>query len=595
MAVVQEKSGRICRIVGPVVVVDGMRGARIGDVAGVGEARLFAEIIRLDGDQVTLQVYEDTVGLRVGEPVVSTGEPLMAELGPGLLAGIFDGLGRSLPDIQQQAGQFIPKGAMVPTLRRDRLWEFSPAVNEGEEVEPGDVVGTVPETSHLTHRVLVPPGVQGRVVEIHQGTFTVEEIVARIVTKSSPDPVAIRLMQRWPVRQGRPCREKLSPNTPLITGQRVIDTFFPIAKGGTAVIPGGFGTGKTVMEQTLAKRAEVQIVVYVGCGERGNEMTEVLAEFPCLVDPYAGLPLMDRTILIANTSNMPVAAREASIYTSLTMAEYYRDMGFDVALMADSTSRWGEALREVSGRLEEMPGEEGYPAYLGSRLAGFYERAGRVVCLGKEGRQGSVTIIGAVSPPGGDFSEPMTQSSLRAAGTFWALDVALARRRHFPAIHWMTSYSLYDVGSWFEMEVGPDWQEQARLAMSLLQKEEELLEIVQLVGSEALPDAEKAVLQVGRLLREDYLQQSAFDPVDEFCAPRKQAWMLKAILAFYHGLADALGKGVALSNVVKLPVLSEIARMKEIPRENAEREIAALIERIRACFATLKAAPVMEN
>jgi len=590
---VQEKSGRICRIVGPVVVVDGMRGARIGDVAGVGEARLFAEIIRLDGDQVTLQVYEDTVGLRVGEPVVSTGEPLMAELGPGLLAGIFDGLGRSLPDIQQQAGQFIPKGAMVPTLRRDRLWEFSPAVNEGEEVEPGDVVGTVPETSHLTHRVLVPPGVQGRVVEIHQGTFTVEEIVARIVTKSSPDPVAIRLMQRWPVRQGRPCREKLSPNTPLITGQRVIDTFFPIAKGGTAVIPGGFGTGKTVMEQTLAKRAEVQIVVYVGCGERGNEMTEVLAEFPCLVDPYAGLPLMDRTILIANTSNMPVAAREASIYTSLTMAEYYRDMGFDVALMADSTSRWGEALREVSGRLEEMPGEEGYPAYLGSRLAGFYERAGRVVCLGKEGRQGSVTIIGAVSPP--DFSEPMTQSSLRAAGTFWALDVALARRRHFPAIHWMTSYSLYDVGSWFEMEVGPDWQEQARLAMSLLQKEEELLEIVQLVGSEALPDAEKAVLQVGRLLREDYLQQSAFDPVDEFCAPRKQAWMLKAILAFYHGLADALGKGVALSNVVKLPVLSEIARMKEIPRENAEREIAALIERIRACFATLKAAPVMEN
>ena len=591
----QEKSGRICRIVGPVVVVDGMRGARIGDVAGVGEACLFAEIIRLDGDQVTLQVYEDTVGLRVGEPVVSTGEPLMAELGPGLLAGIFDGLGRSLPDIQQQAGHFIPKGAMVPTLRRDRLWEFSPAVNEGEEVEPGDVVGTVPETSHLTHRVLVPPGVQGTVVEIHQGTFTVEEIVARIVTKSSPDPVAIRLMQRWPVRQGRPCREKLSPNTPLITGQRVIDTFFPIAKGGTAVIPGGFGTGKTVMEQTLAKRAEVQIVVYVGCGERGNEMTEVLAEFPCLVDPYAGLPLMDRTILIANTSNMPVAAREASIYTSLTIAEYYRDMGFDVGLMADSTSRWGEALREVSGRLEEMPGEEGYPAYLGSRLAGFYERAGLVVCLGKEGRQGSVTIIGAVSPPGGDFSEPMTQSSLRAAGTFWALDVALARRRHFPAIHWMTSYSLYDVGSWFEMEVGPDWQEQARLAMSLLQKEEELLEIVQLVGSEALPDAEKAVLQVGRLLREDYLQQSAFDPVDEFCAPRKQAWMLKAILAFYHGLVDALGKGVALSNVVKLPVLSEIARMKEIPRENAEREIAALIERIRACFETLKAAPIMEN
>jgi V/A-type H+-transporting ATPase subunit A len=375
----------------------------------------------------------------------------------------------------------------------------------------------------------------------------------------------------------------------------VIDTFFPIVKGGTAVIPGGFGTGKTVMEQTLAKRAEVQIVVYVGCGERGNEMTEVLAEFPCLVDPITGVSLMDRTILIANTSNMPVAAREASIYTSLTIAEYYRDMGFDVALMADSTSRWGEALREVSGRLEEMPGEEGYPAYLGSRLAGFYERAGRVVCLGKDSRQGSVTIVGAVSPPGGDFSEPMTQGSLRSAGTFWALDVGLARRRHFPAIHWMTSYSLYDVGNWFETEVGSDWREQARLAMSLLQREEELLEIVQLVGSEALPDAEKAILQVGRLLREDYLQQSAFDPVDEFCAPRKQACMLKAILTFYHGLVNALGKGVALSNLIKLPVLSEIARMKEIPRENAERDIGALVERIRESFANLLAEPVMES
>ena len=572
-----------------------MRGARIGDVALVGEARLIAEIIRLDSDQVTLQVYEDTIGLRLGEPVVSTGEPLMAELGPGLLAGIFDGLGRSLPDIQQQAGHFIPKGAMVPMLRRDRSWEFSPTVKAGEAVEPGDMLGTVPETSHLMHRILIPPGVQGKVVEIRQGNFTVEEIIARIVTPAGREPVEIRLMQRWPVRQGRPCHEKLAPNTPLITGQRVIDTFFPIAKGGTAVIPGGFGTGKTVMEQTLAKRAEVQIVVYVGCGERGNEITEVLAEFPCLVDPYAGVPLMDRTVLIANTSNMPVAAREASIYTSLTIAEYYRDMGFDVALMADSTSRWGEALREVSGRLEEMPGEEGYPAYLGSRLAGFYERAGRVVCLGKDRRQGSVTIIGAVSPPGGDFSEPMTHSSLRAAGTFWALDVGLARRRHFPAIHWMTSYSLYDIAKWFETEVGSDWCEQARLAMSLLQKEEELLDIVQLVGSEALPDAEKAVLHVGRLLREDYLQQSAFDPVDEFCAPRKQAWMLRAILTFYQELGDALSKGSALSNVVRLPVLGEIARMKEIPRENAEREIASLIERIRAGFAALKAAPVMET
>jgi len=595
MAAADTKMGRLCRIVGPVVVVEGMRGARVGDVARVGEERLIAEIIRLEGDQATLQVYEDTVGLRVGEPAISTGEPLMAELGPGLLAGIFDGLGRSLPEIQRQAGHFIPKGAIVPTLRRDTRWEFAPAVKEGEKAAPGDVLGTVAETAHLTHKILVPPEVQGIVAEIRQGVFTVEETVARIATKGGRDPVAIRLMQRWPVRQGRPCLQKLSPSTPLITGQRVIDTFFPIAKGGTAVIPGGFGTGKTVMEQALAKRTEVQIVVYVGCGERGNEMTEVLAEFPCLVDPYAGVPLMDRTILIANTSNMPVAAREASIYTGLTIAEYYRDMGFDVALLADSTSRWGEALREVSGRLEEMPGEEGYPAYLGSRLAGFYERAGRVVCLGKERRQGSVTVIGAVSPPGGDFSEPMTQSSLRAAGTFWALDVNLARRRHFPAIHWMTSYSLYDVGHWFETEVAPDWQEQARLAMSLLQKGEELFEIVQLVGSEALPDAEKAVLQVGRLLREDFLQQSAFDPADAFCFPRKQAWMLRAILTYYRGLVDALSKGISLSEVASLPILGEIARMKEIRSENAEREIAALVDRIRECLDNLRAEAAVES
>ncbi|MDH3446079.1 MAG: V-type ATP synthase subunit A, partial [Deltaproteobacteria bacterium] len=509
--------------------------------------------------------------------------------GPGLLAGIFDGLGRSLPGILQRAGFYIPKGATEATLRRDLRWEFSPLVKDGEDVAAGDVLGTVPETSHLAHKILVPLGVEGNVVEIRQGNFTVEETVARIMPKSGGDAVEIRLMQRWPVRRGRPCRQKLSPNTPLITGQRVIDTFFPIAKGGTAVIPGGFGTGKTVMEQTLAKRAEVQIVVYVGCGERGNEITEVLSEFPRLMDPSKGVPLMERTVLVANTSNMPVAAREASIYTSLTIAEYYRDMGYDVALMADSTSRWGEALREVSGRLEEMPGEEGYPAYLGSRLAGFYERAGRVICLGREGWEGSVTIVGAVSPPGGDFSEPMTQSSLRAAGTFWGLDVNLARRRHFPAIHWMTSYSLYDLAHWFKTEVDTEWQEQARLAMLLLQKEEELLEVVQLVGSEALPDAEKAILQVGRLLREDYLQQSAFDPVDEFCPPTKQAFMLKAIMSFYQGLVDALSKGVLLSRIVSLPIMGDIARMKELPRENAEREIAALDDRIRQSFEKLKA------
>ncbi len=589
MAVVNEKSGRVCRIAGPVVAVERMSGARIGDVAMVGEARLIAEIIRLDGDQATLQVYEDTVGLKVGELAITTGEPLMAELGPGLLSGIFDGLGRSLPGIQQQAGCYIPKGATEATLRRNMRWEFSPLVQAGEHVACGDVLGTVPETSKLGHKILVPPGVEGTVLEIRQGRFTVEETIARIMPNSRGDPLDIRLMQRWPVRQGRPFRQKLLPNMPLITGQRVIDTFFPIAKGGTAVIPGGFGTGKTVMEQTLAKRAEVQIVVYVGCGERGNEITEVLSEFPKLMDSSTGVPLMEHTVLVANTSNMPVAAREASIYTSLTIAEYYRDMGYHVALMADSTSRWGEALREVSGRLEEMPGEEGYPAYLGSRLAGFYERAGRVICLGRESREGSVTIIGAVSPPGGDFSEPMTQSSLRAAGSFWGLDVNLARRRHFPAIHWMTSYSLYDLADWFKTEVATDWQEQARLAMSLLQKEEELLEVVQLVGSEALPDAEKAILQVGRLLREDYLQQSAFDPVDEFCPPGKQASMLKAIMTFYRGLVDALPKGIPLSKIMSLPIMGEIARMKEIPRENAERELASLDDRIRQSFEELAA------
>jgi len=589
------EKGVLCRVAGPVVEAEGLRGARIGDLALAGESRLIAEIIRLDGERATLQVYEDTVGLRVGEPVVSTGEPLMAELGPGLLAGIFDGLQRPLPQIQKLSGHSIFKGTGVPALPRDLRWTFNPTVEEGERVEPGDMLGTVQETTRLTHRILVPPGVLGRVAEIRQGSFTVEDTVALVEGNGSSLPAEVRLMQRWPVRQGRPYGEKLSPATPLITGQRVIDTFFPVAKGGTAVIPGGFGTGKTVMEQTLAKRAEAQIMVYVGCGERGNEMTEVLAEFPCLVDPHAGVTLMERTVLIANTSNMPVAAREASIYTGLTIAEYYRDMGYDVALMADSTSRWGEALREVSGRLEEMPGEEGYPAYLGSRLAGFYERAGRVLCLGRDRREGSVTIVGAVSPPGGDFSEPMTQCSLRAAGTFWGLDVNLARRRHFPSIHWMMSYSLYDLGEWFAREVAQDWPEQVRLAMSLLQKEEELLEIVQLVGSEALPDTEKAILQVGRILREDFLQQSAFEPVDEFCAPKKQYWMLLAILTFYNGLVDALGRGVAPAKAMSGPVVGEIARMKEIPSERAEQEVRALVERIHETMGSLREEKVRES
>jgi V/A-type H+-transporting ATPase subunit A len=574
--------GVIRRIAGPVVVAAGMRGACMYDVVWVGEARLIGEIIRLEEDTATIQVYEETTGLRVGEPVVSSGAPLQAELGPGLLASIFDGLQRPLPAILEETGDMIPQGVSVPALPRGQAWPFTPLVKVGELVEPGDVLGHVYETAHLVHRILVPPDVRGRVLEIRQGEFTLEEPIAHIETEGREEPIAIGLMQRWPVRQGRPYRRKLLSDTPLLTGQRVIDTFFPLAKGGTAIIPGGFGTGKTVMEQSLAKWAEADIVVYIACGERGNEVTEVLAELPRLLDQRTGAPLMQRTILIANTSNMPVAAREASIYTGLTLAEYYRDMGYDVALMADSTSRWSEALREISGRLQEMPGEEGYPAYLGTRLAEFYERAGRVVCLGRDGREGSVTIVGAVSPPGGDFSEPMTQSSLRLAGTFWGLDVSLARRRHFPAIHWATSYSLYDLHRWFEEHVASDWPEQVQLALSLLQQEAELLELVQLVGSEALPDAQKGILQVGRILREDYLQQSAFHEVDGFCPVDKQYGMLRAILAFYTRLKEAIGNGVPLANAMALPVVGEIARMKEIPAQSAVSEIEALIQRVHA-------------
>ncbi|HXH14014.1 MAG TPA: V-type ATP synthase subunit A [Alphaproteobacteria bacterium] len=590
MAELSPLKGSIRCIAGPVVVGVGMRGARMYDVVWVGETGLVGEIIRLEGDAATIQVYEDTTGLRVGEPVVSSGAPLQAELGPGLLAAIFDGLQRPLPALWEQAGDFIQKGVTAPALPRHRRWPFTPVVKAGDLVQAGDLLGTVSETAHLVHKILVPAGVRGHVREIRQGEFTVEETVARIERLDrggDPELVEVGLMQHWPVRQARPYRRKLTPDTPLLTGQRVIDTFFPIAKGGMAIIPGGFGTGKTVLEQTLAKWADADIVVYVGCGERGNEMTEVLVDLPRLLDQRTGAPLMARTVLLANTSNMPVAAREASIYTGLTVAEYYRDMGYDVALLADSTSRWGEALREVSGRLEEMPGEEGYPAYLGSRLADFYERAGRVMCLGQDERQGSVTIIGAVSPPGGDFSEPMTQSSLRVAGTFWGLDVNLARRRHFPAVHWTASYSLYELRRWFEAHVAPDWQEQAQLVMSLLQKEAELLEIVQLVGYEALPEGQRGLLQVGRILREDYLQQSAFDETDAFCPVAKQYWMLRAILTFYRRLQEAIGKGITLAQALALPVVSELARMKEIPADRAEAEINTLIQRVDESFAML--------
>jgi len=551
--------GFISRISGPVVYAHEMRGSRLYDVVRVGHEQLNGEIIRLDADEAVIQVYEDTSGLQVGEEVVNTESPLSVELGPGIISSIYDGIQRPLPVLMEKSGDFISRGITAPGLDRDRKWEFTPSVKQGDTVVAGDVVGTVQEY-HIEHKIMVPPNVSGTVTKIAGGDFTVEDTVCVLDHKTN-----LTLMQKWPVRAGRPYAKKLDATSPLLTGQRIFDSIFPVTKGGTAMIPGGFGTGKTVSEQTLAKWADTQIVVYIGCGERGNEMTDVLTEFPALVDPRTKRPLIQRTIMIANTSNMPVAAREASIYTGITMAEYYRDMGYDVALMADSTSRWGEALREVSGRLEEMPGEEGYPAYLATRLAAFYERAGKVVCLGADGRTGSITVVGAVSPPGGDFSEPITQNTLRIAGAFWALDTSLAYRRHFPAVNWINSYSLYldDVQESFVDSIAYDWRDLRDKTMFLLQKEVELQEIVQLVGPDALPDTEKAILEVTRMIREDFLQQSAFDEIDSFCPLEKQYWMLKTILAFHDAMTEALGKGVSLQQVLDLPVKTAIARMKE--------------------------------
>jgi V/A-type H+-transporting ATPase subunit A len=536
-----------------------MKGSRMYDVVKVGEEELNGEIVRLDGDKAVIQVYEDTSGLKIGEKVVMSDNPLSVELGPGLLSSIYDGVQRPLPALAEKTGSFISRGVSVPGLDRIRKWEFTATVKKGDRVDPGDIIGTVPEY-HIEHRIMAPPQVSGYVREIRSGEFTVEDTVCVL-----DDATEIRMMHVWPVRKNRPYKKKLDPALPLLTGQRVFDSIFPVTKGGTAMIPGGFGTGKTVSEQTLAKWSDTQIVVYIGCGERGNEMTDVLSEFPELTDPRTGQPLLHRTVLIANTSNMPVAAREASIYTGITIGEYFRDMGYDVALMADSTSRWGEALREVSGRLEEMPGEEGYPAYLASRLAAFYERAGRVVCLGSNERMGSITIVGAVSPPGGDFSEPITQNTLRIAGTFWALDTSLANRRHFPAINWIKSYSLYldSVQDWYVHNVSQEWRELREKSMYLLQKEIELQEIVQLVGPDALPESEKAILEVTRMLREDFLQQSAYDRVDSFCSMEKQYWMLKVILTYYDAMNRVMSKGVALKKILELPLRSEIARMKE--------------------------------
>ncbi|MGZ4909404.1 MAG: V-type ATP synthase subunit A [Halobacteriota archaeon] len=574
--------GSISRISGPVVYAHEMRGSKLYDVVKVGDEELNGEIIRLDADESVIQVYEDTSGLTVGEPVVSTEGPLSVELGPGIISSIYDGIQRPLPLLMQKSGVFISRGIKLPGVDRTRQWTFTATASKGDRVVSGDVVGTV-EEYHITHKIMVPPNASGMVVEIESGTFAVEDTVCVL-----DEGTNITLIQKWPVRIGRPYAQKLDPNLPLLTGQRVFDSIFPVTKGGTAMIPGGFGTGKTVSEQTLAKWADAQIVVYIGCGERGNEMTDVLNEFPALVDPRTKLPLIQRTIMIANTSNMPVAAREASIYTGITMAEYYRDMGYDVALMADSTSRWGEALREVSGRLEEMPGEEGYPAYLATRLAAFYERAGRVVCSGSDGRTGSITVVGAVSPPGGDFSEPITQNTLRIAGAFWALDTNLAYRRHFPAVNWINSYSLYidSVQDWFMDNVARDWRGLRDKTMFLLQKEVELQEIVQLVGPDALPEGEKAILEVTRMIREDFLQQSAFDEIDSFCPLEKQYWMLKTILTFHEAITEGLSKGIALHQMLDLPVKTDIARMKEQTDIGA---IEGLIEKINGSIGSLEA------
>jgi len=568
-------AGIISRISGPVVLTEHMRGSKMYDVVKVGTEELNGEIIRLDGDQAVVQVYEDTSGLKVGEKVINTETPLSVELGPGLLSSIYDGIQRPLPLLVERSGSFISRGISVPGINKEKKWDFVATAKTGDKVGEGDILGTVKEY-HIEHRIMVPPHVSGTIREIRSGAFTVEEPVCTL-----EDNTAITMMQKWPVRRGRPYKVKQDPHLLLVTGQRIFDTMFPVAKGGTAMIPGGFGTGKTVAEQTLAKWSDTQIVVYIGCGERGNEMTDVLSEFPELVDPRTKMPLMQRTILIANTSNMPVAAREASIYTGITMAEYYRDMGFDVALMADSTSRWGEALREVSGRLEEMPGEEGYPAYLATRLAAFYERAGRVVCLGSDGRFGSITIVGAVSPPGGDFSEPITQNTLRIAGTFWALDTSLAYRRHFPSVNWIKSYSLYldSIEDWFTQSGFIDWKEMRDLTMYLLQKEVELQEIVQLVGPDALPESEKAILEVTRMIREDFLQQSAYHEVDSFCPLDKQYWMLKVILNFYERTGEAMNKGIALNKILKLPIKAEIGRMKELREVDAVRNLMGEIDK----------------
>lgn len=564
--------GVIKKVAGPLVIAEGMRDANMFDVVRVSSQRLIGEIIEIHGDEASIQVYEETSGLGPGEPVESMGVPMSVELGPGLITSIYDGIQRPLDDIMKISGNNLKRGVEVASLKRDKKWEFVPVAKAGDEVEAGDVLGTVQETIVVQQKIMVPYGVKGTVKEIKAGTFAVEEVVAVISTEKGDKELT--MMQRWPVRKGRPYQKKLPPVKPLVTGQRVIDTFFPIAKGGVAAVPGPFGSGKTVIQHQLAKWAEADIVVYIGCGERGNEMTDVLNEFPELKDPKTGQSLMERTVLIANTSDMPVAAREASIYTGITIAEYFRDMGYSVALMADSTSRWAEALREMSGRLEEMPGEEGYPAYLGSRLAQFYERAGHVVSLGKEGREGALSVIGAVSPPGGDISEPVSQATLRIVKVFWGLDSALAYKRHFPAINWLTSYSLYvdNMANWFNEEVAADWMEDRQKMMTILQEEAELNEIVQMVGMDALSPTDRLKMEAARSIREDFLHQNSFHEIDTYTPLRKQYLMMKLVLAFYEKSVDALNKGADMNALIAMPVREKIGRYKYTTDADIESE-----------------------
>lgn len=574
--------GNIIKISGPLVVAEGMRDANMFDVVRVSKKRLIGEIIEMHGDRASIQVYEETAGLGKGEAVESTGEPMSAELGPGLIGSIYDGIQRPLDEIRKICGNNLARGVEVTSLSREKKWKFSPSVKVGDAVEGGDVIGTVPETDIVLHKIMVPDGVKGKVKSIKEGEFKVNECVCTVETENGERE--LDLMQKWPVRRGRPYAKKLSPDMPLVTGQRVVDCLFPIAKGGVAAIPGPFGSGKTVTQHQLAKWAEADIIVYIGCGERGNEMTDVLNEFPELIDPKTGKSLMERTVLIANTSDMPVAAREASVYTGITIAEYYRDMGYSVALMADSTSRWAEALREMSGRLEEMPGDEGYPAYLGSRLAQFYERAGRVISKGSEGREGALSVIGAVSPPGGDISEPVSQATLRIVKVFWGLDANLAYQRHFPAINWLTSYSLYadSLSDWYNNNVSADWMELRSRFMAILNDEAELKEIVKLIGMDALSDGDRLKMETARSIREDFLHQLAFHEIDTYTSLKKQLYMMKLILNFHDEAGAAIAKGADIEAAAGLAVREKIGRFKYVAEENIDSEFSKLSVEITA-------------